>query len=146
MSKMNTSSAYDVADFENMMSLDTAIKSSVPTRWERKAKQAGGELQRGWWIELGQGYRSSRHRLLFDIAFQVFIGPAEFVTGFPAHFIGHQCAFQDAFGAQVRALGYQPPGSVRIGFDQGFGSIFESLAVKVPLRHGGPESGGWVGG
>ena len=45
MSKMNTSSAYDVADFENMMALDTAIKSSVPTRWERKAKQAGGELQ-----------------------------------------------------------------------------------------------------
>jgi cell division cycle 20, cofactor of APC complex len=41
-SRVNTS--YDVADFENMMSLDTAIKSSVPTRWERKAKQ-GTELQ-----------------------------------------------------------------------------------------------------
>ena len=42
--KVNTSS-YDVADFEQMMSLDTVIKSSVPTRWERKARQAGGELQ-----------------------------------------------------------------------------------------------------
>jgi cell division cycle protein 20 (cofactor of APC complex) len=43
-SKMNTSS-YDVADFENMIDTATAIKSSVPTRWERKARQAGGELQ-----------------------------------------------------------------------------------------------------
>ena len=44
MSRMMNTSSCDVADFENMMSLDTAIKSSVPTRWERKAKQ-GNELQ-----------------------------------------------------------------------------------------------------
>lgn len=30
----------DLADFENMMSLDTHIKSNVATRWERKASQS----------------------------------------------------------------------------------------------------------
>jgi hypothetical protein len=30
----------DLADFENMMSLDTHIKSTVATRWERKASQS----------------------------------------------------------------------------------------------------------
>ena len=44
----------DLADFESMMDLSVTIKSSNPTRWERKARQAAAATVAGQQTSGGQ--------------------------------------------------------------------------------------------
>lgn len=68
MSMMNLS--LDVAEFENMMSLDNPIQSSTATRWERKARQQLSGSQGSSSLSQSQSDRYIPHRggMDFDLS------------------------------------------------------------------------------